>query len=103
MSPNTEANNVITFKNPSICAWLEEHGVKGKVLDYVTPQDIVHRNVYGHLPYWLAAYADQVNEVSIPNLTREERDRLNKGQLTVQEIDAGGAYIASYRVRLVDS
>jgi hypothetical protein len=94
--------NIITFKNPSICAWLEEQGIKGRILDYVTPQDIVHRNVFGHIPYWLAAYAGQVHEVSVPKLSREDRERLNKGQLTVQELDAGGAYIASYRVRLID-
>lgn len=95
------STNIITFSNPSICAWLEEHGIKGKTMDYVTPGDIAHHTVYGHIPYWLAAYADQVCEVSIPKLSREDRQRLNKGQLTVQELDAAGAHIASYRVRLL--
>lgn len=99
----SDSNIVVTFKNPSICAWLEDHGITGKTLDYVTPTDVVHCNVFGRLPYWLAAYADRVSEVSIPNLSRDDRDRLNQGEMTVQELDAAGAHIVSYRVRLISN
>jgi hypothetical protein len=91
--------NLITFKNPSILAWLEAKGITGERREYVTPNDIAHRHVYGHLPLWLAAYTERISEVSMPRLSREARQRLNDGQLTVAEMDAAGAYIATYQVR----
>lgn len=95
-----ENENIITFNNASVLAWLSENGITGKHYDYITPQDILHRDVYGHIPYWLAAYANTVNEVSIPRLDRKDRDRFRRGKLTVQEMDHAGAHIASYSVRL---
>jgi hypothetical protein len=90
---------LITFKNPSLIAWLESKGITGEYKDYVTPNDVAHRHVYGHLPYWLAAYAERISEVSLPRLTRDDRQRLNAGVMTVAEMDAAGAYIATYQVR----
>lgn len=94
-----ETAPVITFANESILAWLAEKGVSGDHREYVRPDDILHRHVYGHLPYWLASYADAVSEVTLPKLDRDDRARFNRGELTVQEMDAAGAYIATYRVR----
>lgn len=90
---------VITFTNESVLAWLKDKGIKGDCTEYVRPDDILHRHVYGHLPYWLASYADCVSEVTLPRLDREERDRFNRGLLSVQEMDAAGAQIVTYRVR----
>lgn len=90
---------VITFTNESVLAWLKDKGIKGVCTEYVRPDDILHRHVYGHLPYWLASYADCVSEVTLPRLDRDERDRFNRGLLTVQEMDAAGAQIQTYRVR----
>lgn len=90
---------VITFTNESVLAWLKEKGVKGQCTEYVRPDDILHRHVYGHLPYWLASYADCVSEVTLPRLDRDERDRFNRGLLSVQEMDAAGAQIVTYRIR----
>lgn len=93
------SNPVITFSNESVLAWLKDKGVSGEQLGYVRPEDILHRHVYGHLPYWLASYADCVSEVTLPRLDRTERDRFNRGELTVQEMDAAGAEIVTYRIR----
>jgi hypothetical protein len=90
---------IITFTNESILAWLTEKGIIGERLEYVRPDDILHRHVFGHLPYWLAAYADCLSEVTLPRLDRDDRDRFNRGQLTVQEMDAAGAQVATYRIR----
>lgn len=90
---------IITFKNPAIIDWLEDKGIKGKQLKYVTPSDIAHKRVYGHIPYWLAAFADSICEVSVPNLSPQDRDRFNRGEITIQELDAAGAHITSYQVR----
>lgn len=90
---------VITFTNESILAWLKDKGVRGQHTEYVRPDDILHRQVYGHLPYWLASYAECVCEVTLPRLDREDRDRFNRGLMTVQEMDAAGAQVVTYRVR----
>lgn len=95
----TKPENVITFRNPAIIEWLKEQGVEGTLMHYVKPADIAHKHVYGHLPYWLAAYADRVSEVSLPRLARADRDRFNDGDITTQEMDAAGAYVATYQVR----
>ena len=90
---------LITFKNPAILAWLEAQGIKGEHKEYVTPNDVLHRHVYGQLPLWLAAYTDRISEVSLPKLSREGRLRLKEGLLSIPEMDAAGAYVATYQVR----
>lgn len=92
---------IITFKNPAIVDWLHHKGIRGKHIDHVTPQDIAHKHVFGHIPMWLAVFADKISEISVPGLTPPERERFNKGQITVQELDAAGAYVATYQVRPV--
>jgi hypothetical protein len=89
----------IVTKNPSLVAWLNAKGIKGSVYDYANPGDVAHKHVYGIVPYWMAAFADCVSEVSMPHLDREDRDRFNRGQLTTQEMDAAGAELVTYRVR----
>lgn len=95
------SETVIVSRNPSLIDWLKEKGIQGPVLDYVSPHDIAHRHVYGTLPYWLAAFADCVTEVSMPNLDRATRDRFNRGEISTQEMDAVGAELITYRVRTV--
>lgn len=95
----SEAAPLITFNNESVLAWLDSKGIKGDHLEYARPEDVSHRHVYGHLPYWLAMYADRVSEITLPHLARDDRERFNRGELTVQEMDAAGAQIVSYRVR----
>lgn len=92
---------VIVTKNPSLVAWLEDKGIKGPVLDYANPGDVAHKHVYGIVPYWMAAFADCISEVSMQGLHREDRERFNRGLLTTQEMDAAGAEIVTYRVRRV--
>lgn len=90
---------IITFKNPALVDWLEDKGIKGKQLKYVTPSDIAHKRVYGHIPYWLAVFAESVCAVTVPHLSPEDRDRFNRGDITIQELDAAGAHITTYQVR----
>ena len=92
---------IITYKNESVLAWLQEKAISGVHIDYVRPDDIAHRHVYGRLPYWLAAFADQVTELTVPRLHREDRDRYENGRMTVQEHDAAGAQLVTYQVRKV--
>ena len=98
----TQLEPIITFKNAAVREWLDHKGIKGKYLAYASPQDVAHRHVYGILPFWLAAFADTVSEVSIPNLTTSERERFNRGDMSVAEMTAAGAYIATYQIRLIN-
>lgn len=92
---------LIVTRNESLLAWFKDKGITAPVLDYANPADVAHKHVYGLIPYWMAAYADIVSEVSLPGLDRHDRDRFNRGLLTVQEMDAAGAELATYRVRKV--
>lgn len=92
---------LIVTKNESLIAWLNDKGIKAPVLEYAIPADVAHKHVYGLVPYWMAAYADVVSEVSMPHLDRLDRDRFNRGLLTTQEMDAAGAELVTYRVRKV--
>jgi hypothetical protein len=94
-------NNVIISRNQSLIAWLEDKGIQGHVVEHATAGDVAHRHVYGIVPFWMAAFADTVSEVNMPGLDRTERDRFNRGALTVQEMDAAGAELVTYRVRRV--
>lgn len=93
---------IITFKNAAIREWLEHKGIKGKYIAYASPQDVAHRDVYGVLPYWLAAFAHTISEVSMPNLPAPERERFNRGDMTIKEMDEAGASIVTYQIRMVD-
>lgn len=94
---------LIVTRNESLVAWLREKGITAPIKDYPKPQDVLHKHVYGLPPYWIAAYADVVSEVSMPHLDREDRDRFNRGLLTTQEMDAAGAELVTYRVRKIST
>lgn len=95
------SNTLIISKNPAVIDWLLDKGIKAPVFEHVTPLDIAHKHVYGTLPYWLAAFADCVTEVNIPGLDRPSRERFLRGDITIQEMDAAGAALVTYRVRSV--
>jgi hypothetical protein len=90
---------LIVTRNESLVEWLADKGIRGPVIPYATPDSVVHRNVFGTLPYWVAAFAQTVSEVHMPGLDRADRDRFNRGLLTVQEMDAAGAVINTFQVR----
>lgn len=92
---------LILFKNASIIRWLEAKQIKGELRGHVGPQDVAHRHVFGHVPTWLASFADQISELSLPSLSREGRERFNRGELSIEEMDTAGAHIVTYKVRKV--
>lgn len=96
------SNVVISSNNPSLIAWLESKGITGDVIEYLTPTNVAHKHVYGHVPYWLAAFADRVSLVHMPFLDRTDRDRFNNGTITVQEMDAAKAHVVTYQVRKIE-
>jgi len=92
-------DQVIVSRNPSVIAWFREKGIEGSVLEYARIEDILHKRVYGLVPYWMGAYATNVSEITMPHLDKSDRDRFNRGELTVQEMDHAGAEIVTYQVR----
>jgi len=94
---------LIVTRNESLIAWLRDKGISAPIKDYAKADDVLHKHVYGLVPYWMAAYADVISEVSMPHLDREDRDRFNRGLLTTQEMDAAGAELVTYRVRKLNS
>lgn len=90
---------LITFSNPTIVDWLESKGIQGERKQYATVEDVLHRHVYGNIPYWLAAYAEKVSEVHLPRLAKADRTRLHEGEMSVSEMDAAGAHVSTYQVR----
>lgn len=95
------SDRVIVTRNESLVAWFKDKGINAPVMEYATGPDVLHKHVYGLVPYWMAAYADCVYEVTMRDLTRTDRERFNRGELTVQEMDAAGAELVTYRVRRV--
>lgn len=94
-------SHVIVTKNQSLVAWLNDKGVNAPVLEYANPGDVAHKHVYGIVPYWMAAFAECISEVTMPGLDRFARERFNRGDLTIQEMDAAHAELVTYRVRRV--
>jgi len=94
------SDQVIVSRNASVIAWFQDKGVHGQVIDgQARTEDVLHKNVYGLVPYWMGAYASTVTEISMPRLDRDDRERFNRGELTVQEMDHGGAEMVTYQVR----
>jgi hypothetical protein len=95
------SNALILSKNPAVVEWLRDKGIVAPVLEHATPLDVAHKHVYGTVPYWLAAFTDCISEVNLPCLDRPSRDRFLRGDITIQEMDAAGAELVTYRVRTI--
>ena len=86
---------VIVTRHVGLVAWLEARGIAGTVIAQATPADVQGKRVIGALPLHLAALADEVIAIDMPNLTAEQRGR----DLTPAEMDAAGATMTRYTVR----
>lgn len=86
---------VIVTRHAGLVAWLEARGIAGTVIAQATPADVQGKRVIGALPLHLAALADEVIAVDLPNLSAEQRGR----DLTPAEMDAAGATMTRYTVR----
>ena len=90
--------NLIVTRHAPLVAWLEKHGITGKVIAQATPEDVRGKNVYGVLPMWLGAEANTVTEVSMPGIPLEARTRMNGGDFTIEEMDSWGASMRTFVV-----
>lgn len=92
------ANKIVT-RHRSLVDWLAQRGITGEVIAQATPEDVRNQHIYGVLPLWLAAEAESVTEVSMPNITLEQRKRNAAGDMSIEEMDAAGAHMVTYKVK----
>ncbi len=90
--------NIIVTRHQPLIDWLAARGITGEVIAQATVEDVRGLHVYGVLPLWLAAEAESVTEVSMPDITLEQRKRNASGDMSVEEMDAAGAHMVTYKV-----
>jgi putative CRISPR-associated protein (TIGR02620 family) len=90
--------NIIITRHRPLVDWLAARNIVGTVIEQATADDVRGKHVYGVLPLWLAAEAESVTEVSMPGITLEQRRRNASGDMSVEEMDAAGAHLVTYKV-----
>lgn len=91
-------NILIVTRHKPLVQWLANRGIVGQVIEQAGPDDVRGKHVFGVLPMWLAAHALSITEVSMPRITVEDRRRVAGGDFTVEEMDAWGAHMQTFRV-----
>lgn len=89
--------NIIVARHAGLLEWLRLHGVKADrvVTGNATVEDVRGNDVYGILPLWLAAEANSVTEVSMPDLPFEMRGK----EYPAEKMDEWGAHMVRYEVK----
>lgn len=89
-----EKNKVIITRHVGAIEWLRRRGIIAPILDHAAPYDVRGKIVIGNVPLFLAAEADEVWAIEMPNLWRLQRS----GELTPDDMDKAGARIRRYKV-----
>ena len=90
---------VIISRHSGLLEWLRLRGIEGVVITgNATVEDVEGKDVYGILPLWLAAHANSVTEVSMPNLPFEMRGK----EYSPAQMDEWGAEMRTFYVRTPD-
>ena len=86
---------LIVARHPGVSKWLESQGIVGDSVEHVdNPEQVRNKNVVGVIPFYLAAEANEVYSIDIPDLPREMRGK----DLTPEEMDKYGATLTRYKV-----
>lgn len=91
-------NFVIISRHAGAIEWLARQGITGSVIAQATAEDVRGKVVVGNLPLHLAALAERIGSIDMPNLAAADRGR----DLTPEEMDAAGARISWYEVRAAE-
>lgn len=89
-----EARLIIVTRHPGAVEWIRRQGLEGEVIPHATSEQIRGRVVIGNLPLYLAAEADVVGSIDLPNLPPELRGQ----DLTPEQMDEAGACLVWYAV-----
>lgn len=87
--------NLIVTRHEGAIEWLRRQGITGDVVAHATADDVAGRIVYGALPLHLAAAADAVVAIDIPDLPAGKRGH----ELSADELTEYGATLTRYVVR----
>ena len=87
---------VVVSRHEGAVEWLKNRGIIGdRIISHVeNPVEIEGCIVYGNIPLHLAAVAESVFSVEIPNLPKEFRG----ADLTPEQMDEFGARLRQYSV-----
>lgn len=92
-----DMENVIVTRHGGLVSWLNRNGIGGKVIEHATPENVRGKVVYGVLPLHLAAEAELIWTIDMPDLPAEKRGV----DLTPDEMDQYGATMVGYVVERV--
>jgi len=89
---------IVVSRHAGAIEWLRRQGIEGEVITHVTdPSVVAGKVVVGNLPMHLAAAADRVGVIAMPDLPAEKRGV----DLTADEMENFGARLEWYAVRKV--
>lgn len=88
--------NIIITRHAGAVEWLRREGVTGKVVSHATEKDVTGQVVYGMLPLHLAALAERVITIDLPNLAPGQRG----SELSADEMEKAGARLVAYEVKI---
>jgi len=86
--------NIIVTRHQGAVEWLAQRGINGDVISHATAEDVRDRTVYGMLPLHLAAEADVVHVIDMPDMPPEARGQ----DLSPEQMDEYGARLTGYVV-----
>jgi CRISPR-associated protein Csx16 len=91
-----ESNIVIVTRHSGAVEWLRQRAITGNVISHVADASQVEgQDVYGSLPFHLAAVANSVTVIDMPRLRSDQRGQ----DLTPAQMDEAGATLKRYVVR----
>ncbi len=90
-------SNVIVTRHKGLIEWLSLRGITGTVVEHATPDQVSGKHVFGILPLNLAALTSAITTVDMSGLRPDQRGK----DLTPDEMDAAGATLTTYVVKVV--
>lgn len=88
------SNNIIVTRHAGLVEFLAARGITGKVVAHATAEDVRGRDVYGILPFHLAALCRTVTTVDL-NLPPDKRG----SELSASEMETFFVDMTTYVVR----
>lgn len=86
-------DTIIVTKNLEQIKWLNNHGVYGKVKDFISPKDAIGKHIIGVVPYIVASNAIDVTIIDCKPLGKIKSKDMSSEQLETQ-----GARLRTYKV-----
>mgnify|MGYP000955834578 CR=1 FL=1 len=90
---------LIVTRHSGAVEWLHRKGITGEVVSHISPSESLEgKIVIGNIPLWVAAQADEVWAIEIPNLPSE----LRGVDISAEQMEELGAKISKYYVQKLD-